>query len=565
MRRQQNFWQQNRAAVIIAIVMAVVLCLGCMILFVTSLPQIQQATGGSAKTPTVAPNGVLQLAYSPEKATLIKPLVDEFNAGRYKTSAGIRMTIAAEALAPDAMVSAALEGRFQAVTPDSSIWLDQMDRGWATSHPDAGALVGQSFRYAVSPVVVAMWEDTARALGYPNRAIGWQDILNRAKSDANFRWSHPSTNSASGLLTTLAVFYAGAGKTRGLSEADAKAQTTLDYVSAVEKTVRYYGEGETAVIERAIQEGRNYLDAFVVQEQMVIYFNGKNKGRLIAVYPQEGTLWEDHPMALLEGPGLTSDQRQTFARWQQFLLSSETQKKILSLGYRPADLTIPLDGAGSPFTAANGVDPRQPKTTLQMPATGVVDVVRNVWWYTKRHTNVYLVADRSGSMRGKKLEAAQQAFQTFLQQIAGDQESIGLIQFSSDVNESVPLAPLSKNRAALQQGIGNLTANGETALLDAIDLAYARLQKLNDRERINAIVVMTDGLENHSQVKLATLERRLRDGNAAGAPVIIFCIAYGSDADYSTLQRIAAASGGQVREGNQETIQELYKLLSSYF
>ena len=54
-------------------------------------------------------------------------------------------------------------------------------------------------------------------------------------------------------------------------------------------------------------------------------------------------------------------------------------------------------------------------------------------------------------------------------------------------------------------------------------------------------------------------------GNQGGVPVVIFCIAYGGDADYDTLRAIAEASGGQVREGTEQTIRELYKLLSSYF
>ncbi len=48
-------------------------------------------------------------------------------------------------------------------------------------------------------------------------------------------------------------------------------------------------------------------------------------------------------------------------------------------------------------------------------------------------------------------------------------------------------------------------------------------------------------------------------------PVVIFCIAYGSDADMGTLQAIATASGGQVRTGDPETIRNLYKILSTYF
>jgi hypothetical protein len=45
----------------------------------------------------------------------------------------------------------------------------------------------------------------------------------------------------------------------------------------------------------------------------------------------------------------------------------------------------------------------------------------------------------------------------------------------------------------------------------------------------------------------------------------VFCVAYGSDADMETLEAIASAAGGQARRGSPETIQELYKLLSTYF
>jgi hypothetical protein len=48
-------------------------------------------------------------------------------------------------------------------------------------------------------------------------------------------------------------------------------------------------------------------------------------------------------------------------------------------------------------------------------------------------------------------------------------------------------------------------------------------------------------------------------------PVAVFAIAYGKDADYKTLQSLADSTGGQVREGNLDTIRQLYKILSTYF
>jgi Ca-activated chloride channel family protein len=284
---------------------------------------------------------------------------------------------------------------------------------------------------------------------------------------------------------------------------------------------------------------------------------------LVALYPVEGTLWEDHPLALLETGDLTPLQRQTFARFGDYLLSPEAQQVILQHGYRPADLATPLDSSGSPLTAANGVDAGEPKTTLQIPNASVIKVVRDVWWYTKRHTNVYLVVDTSGSMEGEKLEQAQEALRIFLDQIKGDQERVGLIEFATYVYPTVDLDEMGANRVALEMAVDRMEAQGDTALLDGVYEAHQRLQALGDSERINAIVVMTDGQENNSNTSLGRLVSELEQNYPI--QVVVFSIAYGDDADMDTLRWIAEPTGGQVRSGDPETILDLYRVLSTYF
>jgi Ca-activated chloride channel family protein len=516
---------------------------------------------------------VLRVAYSPEKQALFEDLVDDFHTQGLTSADGDPLRIEAIQMDPEAMVDAALAGEVQAIVPDSSVWLDVLDRTYAervTTEEGVGSQAGiasEVTRWAVSPVVIAMWEETAREMGWPNQPIGWSDLLDRAQSDPDFKWSHAATNSASGLLATLAEFYAGAGVTRGLTEDMARSQAVTEYVGAIEQTVRFYGEGEWAVIQRVLNEGSDFLDAFVVQEQLVIYFNQQPErtGQLVAIYPAEGTLWEDHPLALIESSALTSLQRDTYRAFRQHLTSAPVQQQVLEAGYRPADLSIPIEGPDSPISAANGADPAEPQTTLQVPPPSVVQVVRDVWWLTKRHTNVYLVVDTSGSMAGEKLAQTKEALLTFIDQIKGDTERVGLITFASSVYEVEDLDELSVNRTRLLSRVGELDASGDTALLDAVAEAHGRLQYLNDTERINAIVVMTDGRENNSYTTLNHLVRQVEGGNRTGVPVVIFSIAYGSDADMRTLEQIATASGGQVRAGDIETIRGLYKILSTYF
>jgi Ca-activated chloride channel family protein len=576
MRRQNTSQRRATAIVVVLGGLLSLCCLVAVIGFAVNRQNTAPAANGPAGSAPADPHSAtLTIAYSPEKAALMKSLAEKFNAKNLRTPDRQAMRVELTELAPEDMVTQALANpSFQALTPDSSLWLDQLNRRWAQSQQgqatpgQIGArLTGDPVRYAVTPIVIAAWEDAARALGWPNQAVSWSSLQSRAQADPNFKWSHPSTSYASGLLATLAEFYAGAGVQRGLTVEMAQDPKTLAFVSGVEKSVAHYGEGELGVIQQAIK-GEKGLNAFVVSEQIVVAFNtgvfGNPPARLVALYPSEGTLWADHPLALLETPNVTDNQRRTFQALRDFLAQADVQTLILQAGYRPADLNVPLDGPGSPLTAANGVDPKQPQTTLQLPSADVVSVVQSAWEGAKRRANVMLVVDTSGSMRGDKLANTQKALRTFLAQIPSDQERVGLVEFNSHVTNIVELDTLAKNRSALSDDIDQMQATGNTALLDAVNTAYNRLQQEADPSRINAIVAMTDGRENASNIDLNQLAQRISEGNQK-VPVVIFCVAYGADADFSMLQSLADASGGQVREGTPDTIQNLYKLLSSYF
>lgn len=558
MKRQKNpaVNKANGCALLVVLfivgMFALVLC-GIVTLFSqTSTPQATPA-------PTTAQ---LDLAYSPEKDALMQDIVARFNKANNKTPSGLTMKIVATKMQAADIVDAARAGKFTAISPDSSLWLSQVDTG-DPSHVLKGVAISESTRFAVTPIVIAMWNDVAQAMGYPQKQIGWQDLLNKAKSDPNFKWSHPSSSTAGGLLTTLAEFYAGAGKTRNITEADLSNKTTLDYVAALEKTVTAYGEGEQATIDQALAKGRNYLDAFVVSERMVIYYNGKASTKLVAIYPAEGTLWQDHPIALLEQPGLTDDQRLTYRKFRDFLLSSEIQKLVLQSGYRPVDLSLRLDDPSSPIKTANGVDPAQPQTTLQMPSAAIMDKVQSSWYLSKRPANIYLVVDTSGSMADQdKLKQAQDALSSFLDQVQGTSDRVGVVPFADKVYGTVALQDITTQRAALKTQVNRLAANGRTALLDAVAYAYDDLIARNEKDRINAIVVMTDGIENASALSQNALTQKIKRGSL---PVLIFCIGYGSDADFNVLNSLADPTGGFARRADPDTIKKLYKILSTYF
>jgi len=435
-RRGGQRSNRRRSYLIIGLVFALVFT-GCAVTSVLvgrrvldAIFQQEAPTKSAVAFTWAADSAQLTIAVSPVMAPTLAERVDSFNQQALRTPDGQTMQVALTEITPEKMVKQSLsQPPFQAVVPDSALWLNQIDRRWAADHPaENGGLaprrVGDPVRFAISPIVLAAWEETARDLGWPDAPVGWAEIQRKATSDPNFKWNHPNTQNAAGLLATLAEFYAGAGLTRGLTAEIANQQSVLDYVRDVEATVRFYGEGEDVIVQRLDEEGRRFLDAFVAQEQTVVRWNESHKGdeRLIALYPKEGTLWTDHPLALLElgtrgETAVTDNQRRTFRTFSEFLLNDESQQAFLAAGYRPTDVNIALDAAGSPFAGTDAVDPSQPKTTLQIPSAAVVEVVQNVWWYTKRPTNVYLVVDTSGSMAGKKIDRTRAALQSFVAQI----------------------------------------------------------------------------------------------------------------------------------------------------
>ena len=516
-----------------------------------------------------ADSSVLTVAVSPSMAETLQARADRFNSRKLRTSDGQFMRIDLLSMPPQELVEQSLrQPGFQAVAPDSSLWLRRIDRRWAEMFPtEQGSLperrIGESTHFALSPIVIAIRAEAARQLGWPNQGIGWKELHARAVADTEFSWYHPSVDNTVGLLATLAEFYVGAGTAHGLTHEIATRPEVLDYVRKVEATVDANGARDES------------SDAFVTQEQKVIAWNqarSRNRapadGQWVAVYPQEGTLWADHPFALLEldgraGPALTHNQRRTYRAFTEFLLEEESQLALLQSGYRPADLTIDLKAAPSPFANNGAVDIHQPQTLLPFPSTPLMEKVLNVWRYTKRPANLYLVVDTSESMEGDKLAKTKAALHAFVAQIEGDRDRIGLVEFGSDLKNFGSLQQLdNEGRSRLSQQIESMNAGGYTALLDAVWTAHTALQSIDDAEAFNTIVVMTDGRDNDSQNRLRDLQLAMGD---AQVPVVIYTIAFGRDADSSLLEDLARIGGGQYHRADETNFEDLYRLIATYF
>jgi Ca-activated chloride channel family protein len=540
-------------------------------------PRTETAAQTAAASTKPAPGSVtLLVAYGSEKKTWLEEQAKRFEASGPKTSAGRPIHIETKAMGSGEAVQAITSGtKAHVFSPASGAYLSLLNQAWLSQAGRTKPIVGKGDPLVLSPVVIAMWKPMAEALGWPKKQLSWADLL---KVNANpkgwgsvgfpewgrfkFGHCHPEFSN-SGYLAVLAEAYAGAKKTRDLTEADLDAKGTRDFLTSIEQTIVHYGKSTGFFADKMVERGPAYLSAAVLYENLVIESYAKTPAPplpVVAVYPLEGTFWSDHPYAVLDADWVGDDEKQAADAFLAFLKGRDAQERAMALGFRPADPQIAI---GAPIDAAHGVDPKQPQTVLPLPAPKTLDMLLGVWMATKNGADVVFVFDKSGSMRGKPLDEAKAGARSFLSSL-DDRDQVSLLFFDAQVYPVIGPMLLQTGRPQLVARIDGVSADGGTALYDAVVAAYelATKRAAANPSQIHAIVVMTDGADENSKLALKDLESKFPKDEAN---VKVFTIAYGSSAESRVLAEIAEMAKGYSAKGSIETIRDVYLDMASFF
>jgi Ca-activated chloride channel family protein len=532
-------------------------------------------SNGSTSAPDKAPAGAttVSFAYSPEKEKLLLPLVNKFNASDDAQAAGKRVFVMAQNVSSGDAQTRIANGRLKltAWSPSSSMWGGLLN--FEADQPYAPETNPSIVR---TPLVIAMWEPMAKALGYPKRKLGFADILKLARSNqgwaafgrpefGQFKLVHTNPDfSTSGLSAVVAEYYSTTGKKEGLTAADLKAARAD--VKDIERSIVHYGDTTLFISEELRKRGPGYASAVAMEEATLVDFNLRrgSRDKLVAIYPSEGTFYSDNPFITLDAPWVTPAQKAGAAAFQKFLSQEIDAGMAARYGFRPADLDAkPAD----PLNAANGVDPAQPTRVLGVPNPRVLSAVKTAWREDRKPANVLLVLDTSGSMNDAgRLQNAKDGLQTFLKEVA-PQDRVGLTIFNDRVTDVSPITPIRDVRGPLRDLVSRLIADGGTAIYDATAHGVAEVKKLADTSRINAVVLLTDGEDTDSAKSPDALVRELDAQGDSTRRIRVFTIAYSAGAAGAAqkLAQIAAASGGKAYKGDTDDIESVYRSISSFF
>lgn len=505
------------------------------------------ATGGSdsascphparvtvAADPTIAP-AVAQLAATVKCAAVevaAQPSADVAAAASRPTGTGLGSRL------PDLWI------------PDSSLWVEQV--GAATD--GAGSLVGQPRSLARTPVVIAIANDPAHALGWPDRQPAWHDLVT---TETSLRLLTPDPRTDTAALVTLV--------------AESGGQPTADSIAPLSRRLLTAGAGSASP---AGQIANGSVDAAPTTEADVLSVTAtpEGAGKVVAAYDPALGPGLDFPLVAFAAAQDSADRSAAVQALTETLTSSAAQAAYARLGLRSADGTLSADAS-----VTDGVLPTQ-QPTGQSITPDQVHAAQQSWSLAGRRSRLLILVDQSGSMlepidggTTPKATIARESLSQFID-VGTPDSDIGLWSFTTDgptpvIAHLAELASLgapgsSGHRAALAAGIAALTPapNGDTPLNQAVAEAYAAAQDNYAYGKLNALLIVSDGRNDVPGGSMSTEELlsglRLRyDGMR---PVRIIAIGYGSGADMETLRAMADITGGMALQGvTEDQVQSL--------
>ena len=168
---------------------------------------------------------------------------------------------------------------------------------------------------------------------------------------------------------------------------------------------------------------------------------------------------------------------------------------------------------------------------------GQLQQIRRLETVRELPINTAVVLDTSTSM-AEELEAAERAALRFLQNVIQTKDRAAVIAFN---DRPWLQTALTNDHHRLADGLGNLTAEGDTALYDSVVFATHYLSGLRGKR---ALVILTDGEDSGSRYSLDTaLDFAQRSGTA------IYAIGWGLTGRQAAAQRVlhllARGTGGE--------------------
>ena len=432
-----------------------------------------------------------------------------------------------------------------------SVWLSNSIWGYMLND---NIKLSESKFTNISPIIFGIKKSKAEELGFTNKTIYTQDIVNAiSEGKLKFSMSNPSsTNSGAsaylGMLSTLA------GNPEVLTnehlENEELKEKLKTFFTGLERS-----SGSEDFLEELFLKG-DYESVFTY-ESSIININRKlvqeGKEPLYAIYPVDGVSIADSPLSYIDRKD--EYKKAIFQDIQNYILSDEGQKILQEKGKRTWYGGINNNVDKNVFNPNWGIDTSKYITPLKYPNTEVIKTALNLYQNELRKpVHIVFCLDYSGSMYGDGIEDLQSAMDYILTSKAANdliqfspKDKIDVIPFNSDV-KNVWSTESGTQTEKLLSNIESYEVNGMTALYPAANKALDLLKDEDSNTYNLSVVLMTDGEGNVG--RYSDLSSKYKTLNKQ---IPIYSITFGSADEYQ-LQEIADLTNGKVFDGKYDLV-----------
>jgi Ca-activated chloride channel homolog len=155
--------------------------------------------------------------------------------------------------------------------------------------------------------------------------------------------------------------------------------------------------------------------------------------------------------------------------------------------------------------------------------------------------NVALVIDRSGSMRGQKLDDAKRAAREFVQRMT-EVDRLALVHYGTSVTTFPSTLATEEARTRMLSFVDAIEDDGSTNISGGLEAAAQALRPYVGQFRVSRAILLSDGQPTTGLVReeeLTALARTLRSGGIA-----VSALGVGEDFNENLMQGVADQGGG---------------------
>jgi Ca-activated chloride channel homolog len=231
-------------------------------------------------------------------------------------------------------------------SPASNIWVPLLNAKWQALTDKPDLLVNNFTRLIYSPVVIATWENILSK--YPFNGLNdLHDIIINNPNLIKMAHTDPRSSNSGFMASIMMVSSFLSMDSEKMTLTNISNDAVIKWMTEFESAAIFYGKSTGFLGKYMRDQGPDALQVAILYENLVqdysIPAEQKHGQKIVAVYPEEGSLYSDHPFCILDSVWVSEEQKALAQEYINFIGQKELISKAIETGFRPINSSILSD------------------------------------------------------------------------------------------------------------------------------------------------------------------------------------------------------------------------------